>query len=344
MVAPRTLIGAWLLCLGAASAWAAPFCQLQDVALQGTFPDLKPRAELSGAVMHGDFLLVVSNEAIGANEDHHAVQVFERTLDGAFRFVRDEIIFEADEDTCLYADFEGLALSGDHLYVVGSHSSSHKKQKAGNSYKKNRKALIELETDSCKSRNILLEFRIDGEARLTRPGRRIKTSAVLHDHPVLRAFAGLPSKENGVDIEGLAAKDGALYLGFRGPVLRENFVPIARIDPAGNDDPELSFVKLGGRGVRDMAATTDGFLILAGPNGDQDWSFELFHWDGRDMVTGTDRPQGGTVRHLCTIPHDPDGNPEGLAIVSRSATSADVILVYDSNARLIARRGSIPLQ
>jgi len=30
--------------------------------------------------------------------------------------------------------------------------------------------------------------------------------------------------------------------------------------------------------------------------------------------------------------------------VSRSATAADVILVYDSNARLIARRGSIALQ
>ena len=208
MATQRTLIAAGLLCLAAASAWAAPACQLQDVALQGTFPDLKPRAELSGAVMHGNFLLVVSNEAIGAKEDHHAIQVFERTLDGAFRFVRDEIFFEADEDTCLYADFEGLALSGDRLYVVGSHSSSHKKQKAGNSYKKNRKALIELETDSCKSRNSLLEFRIDAQARLTRPGRRIKTSAVLHDHPVLSAFAGLPSKENGVDIEGLAAKDG----------------------------------------------------------------------------------------------------------------------------------------
>jgi hypothetical protein len=320
-------------------------CQLQDVALQGSFEDLKPRAELSGAVMHGNYLLVVSNEAIGKDEDRHAVQVFERDGDNAFRWVRDETIFKPDDDdTCLYADFEGLALSGDRLYVLGSHSSSHKKQKAGNSYKKNRKALLELETDSCKSRNSLLEFGIDAQARLTSPGRQIKTKAMLHDHPVLGAFTALPSKENGVDIEGLAARDGALYLGFRGPVLRENFVPIARIDPSGNDDPELLFVKLGGRGVRDMAATTDGFLILAGPNGDQEWSFELYHWDGRDMVTGTDRPQGGAVRHLCSIPHDPDGNPEGLAIVSRSAAAAEVILVYDSNARLIARRGSIPLQ
>ena len=50
--------------------------------------------------MHGNFLLVVSNEAIGTKEDHHAIQVFERTGDGAFRFVRDEIIFEDDDDTC----------------------------------------------------------------------------------------------------------------------------------------------------------------------------------------------------------------------------------------------------
>ena len=40
--------------------------------------------------------------------------------------------------------------------------------------------------------------------------------------------------------------------------------------------------------MRDLAATTDGFLILAGPNGDQDWSFDLYHWDGRDMVTWPD--------------------------------------------------------
>ena len=127
-------------------------------------------------------------------------------------------------------------------------------------------------------------------------------------------------------------------------MLRENFVPIARVDPSGADEPELLFVKLGGRGVRDIAAMTDGFLILAGPNGDQDWSFELFHWDGRDMVTGTDRPQGEPCGNLCSIPRDPDGNPEGVAILSRSATAADVILVYDSGERLIARRGSIPLQ
>jgi hypothetical protein len=344
MTARRTLAAAWLLCAGAAAASAAPMCQLQEVALQGTFEDLKPRAELSGAVMHGNYLLVVSNEAIGKNEDRHAVQVFERDGNGAFRWVRDETIFKPDDDDiCLEADFEGLALSGDRLYVVGSHSSSHKKQRAGNSYKKNRKALVDLDTDTCKSRNSLFEFRIDGEARLS-AGRRIRTKAVVNDHPVLGAFAALPSKENGVDIEGLAARDGALYLGFRGPVLRENFVPVARVDPSGNDDPELLFVKLGGRGVRDMAATTDGFLVLAGPNGDQEWSFDLYHWDGRDMVTGSDRPQGGAVRHLCSIPHDPDGNPEGVAIVSRTAAEAEVILVYDSNVRLIARRGSIPLQ
>src|SRR5262245_39795091 len=154
MTAPRTFTAVWLLCLGAAAASAAPICQLQDVALQGSFEDLKPRAELSGAVMHGNYLLVVSNEAIGKNEDRHAVQVFERDGDNAFRWVRDETIFKPDDDDiCLQADFEGLALSGDRLYVVGSHSSSHKKQKADKTYKKNRKALLDLDTDTCKSRN-----------------------------------------------------------------------------------------------------------------------------------------------------------------------------------------------
>jgi hypothetical protein len=167
--------------------------------------------------------------------------------------------------------------------VVGSHSSSHKKQKAGNSYKKNRKALVELETDSCEPQQPA-GVRIDAQARLTRPGRRIKTSAVLHDHPVLSAFAGLPSKENGVDIEGLAAKDGAPYLGFRGPVLRENFVPIARVDLPATTSPSCSAWP-GGRGARH--GRHDRRIHPGGPERRSDWSFDLYHWDGRDMVTGT---------------------------------------------------------
>ena len=313
-------------------------CQLQDVALQGTFEDLKPRAELSGAVMHGNFLLVVSNQAIGKKEDHHAIQVFDSNAPvmAPSALSATKSSSRADDDTCLEADFEGLTLSGDRLYVVGSHSSTEQEAESRQDLQEEPQGAGGLAMDR-RSRT-LAGFCIHAQARLT-AGRKIKTKAVLHDHPMLGAFAGLPSKENGVDIKGLAAKDGVLHLGFRGPVLRENFVPIARVDPSGSDEPELPFVKLAGGGVRDMAATTDGFLILAGPNGaHQDWLFELRHRHPRPMVTGTTGPQGGTVKHLCSVPPDPDGNPEGVAIVSRSATAADVILVYDSGERLIARR------
>ena len=50
---------------------------------------------------------------------------------------------------------------------------------------------------------------------------------------MLQRFTQIPSKENGVDIEAIAVKgkDGdKLHLGFRGPVLRDNLVPIMVLD------------------------------------------------------------------------------------------------------------------
>src|SRR6266508_350209 len=73
------------------------------------------------------------------------------------------------------------------------------------------------------------------------------------------------SKENRVDIEGLAVKDGRLYFGFRGPVLRDGWVPILVTAWDDVDAAEVRYVQLDGRGIRDIAVVDDGFLILAGP-------------------------------------------------------------------------------
>ena len=42
----------------------------------------------------------------------------------------------------------------------------------------------------------------------------------LRKDPVLGPFVGLPSKENGLDIEGLAVRGDTVLLGLRGPVIR----------------------------------------------------------------------------------------------------------------------------
>ena len=44
----------------------------------------------------------------------------------------------------------------------------------------------------------------------------------------IQDFVNAYLQENGVDIEGLAWRDGELIAGFRGPVLRANYVPVMR--------------------------------------------------------------------------------------------------------------------
>ncbi len=48
--------------------------------------------------------------------------------------------------------------------------------------------------------------------------------------PLFTAFTKIPGKENGIDIGGVAAKGDRVFVGFRAPVLRENWVPILAFD------------------------------------------------------------------------------------------------------------------
>jgi Protein of unknown function (DUF3616) len=325
-------------------AWPLPMCHVDKLELRGTPGSVKTRSELSAVAVRGRYLLVLSNAAIGPVDNYHALQVFERAGKKVFRWVRDEIIYEAADDGCADADFEAMALDGNHLYVVGSHSSVHKKLNADTSYKHNRGILTNFERLTCAGRDMLFEYKIDAKARIELPPRQINLRRLIGDSKLLSAFSELPSKENGLDIEGLAVSASRLYVGFRGPVLRDNLVPVLRMSLSDEEESELLFVKLGGRGIRDMVAVSDGFVIVGGPAGDQEMPFEIYHWDGKDMVVGHDRPAGGTITPLCALPSEDDGKPEGIAIVSRSGNAMEAIIVYDGNKRLIAKRASIPLK
>jgi hypothetical protein len=83
---------------------------------------------------------------------------------------------------------------------------------------------------------------------------RIDLNKRLRKDPLLHVFSCTPSKENGIDIEGMAYRDGLLYLGFRGPVLRDNYVPVMAVDFEQPKGYALSFVRLDDQGVRDMVA------------------------------------------------------------------------------------------
>ena len=150
----------------------------------------------------------------------------------------------------------------------------------------------------------------------------------------------IDSKENGIDIEGIAVRDGVPYVGFRGPVLRGNDVPVLvvkQFDIAS--DHELRFVNLGGLGIRDLVAVHGGFLVLAGAVGDAQLPYELWFWTGDDALEGTDRA-ANVVTRIGNIPTE-GGKAEGITVTNETDDTYDLIVVYDSLADGGAARFSV---
>ena len=81
---------------------------------------------------------------------------------------------------------------------------------------------------SCDLRHQLLKFKI-GDGPKVEFLQTTSLRDLIATHPVLEPFSDVANKENGVDIEGLAAFDDNLFVGFRGPVLRQNYVPVLRL-------------------------------------------------------------------------------------------------------------------
>lgn len=171
---------------------------------------------------------------------------------------------------------------------------------------------------------------------------------------LLGPFVSIPSKDNGLDIEGLAVLQDAsgrttIYLGLRGPVLRGCAIVLElQIEPDTGNSGLLHlkkingksyvrhFLKLEGLGVRDLAADGDrGLLILTGPTMDLDGPIALFRWkpgnsDG-DKLTKIN-PDGETeLRKIADLPFAVGGDhAEGICVFSADGSGKNVLVVYDS--------------
>jgi hypothetical protein len=94
---------------------------------------------------------------------------------------------------------------------------------------------------------------------------------------------------------------------------------------------ELLYVNLGGRGIRDMTAVSDGILVVAGPVGDGPGSYQLYHWDGRDTVPGKNLDEGeiGQLHLLGEFNPPRDGKAEGIVVLGEGSGSYELIVLYD---------------
>jgi hypothetical protein len=262
---------------------------------------------LSGAAASGPYLLVVSDEV------KHPTRVEVLKRDGGTYQVVGDVELPAGDDE---VDLEAVAVDGTMVYVSGSHAATRKIEHG------------RIEAPKRKpSREQFFRFRLATHGTAGTVEGPQSLLPAIQAEPVLRDFIGTASKENGIDIEGLAVKDGRLYFGFRGPVLRGGLVPVLSTtwdDPVGA--ARVHYVRLDGRGVRDLAAVAGGLLILAGPVGDGDMSYRVYFWDGVDQLT--DDEEGPRPQVLAEFASGP-GKPEGLAVLDGRGHTYDVLLLCD---------------
>jgi hypothetical protein len=226
---------------------------------------------------------------------------------------------------------EAAASDSAYVYIVGSHSIRRTQVDNEGTYKKNRKRLTRVRPHAESYR--LYRLKLSNDGKLLEQDS-VDLRDVLREDDVLGSFFAVPGKEGGIDIEGVAEKNGKLFVGFRGPVLRGNFVPVVVLDFDAPREYELRFVQLGGRGVRDLVAVEGGFLILAGPVGDGDGSYKLYLWNGEDCVPGDDE-LSGTIAPIADLNAGPGEKPEAVALVAEDADQWRLLIVSDGHPTAI---------
>jgi len=263
---------------------------------------------------------------------------------------------DADEE----ADIEGLARTGNFLWVVGSHSLRRKQIKPRHAGDKALKRLAKVEGQD--NRQILVRLPVAEVNGLPTPVREIVVDGERHavaqldsrdglrtllrhdDH--LAPFLDIPGKDNGLDIEGIAVIGQRVYLGLRGPVLRGwAFVlelrPFVDPDEPGRlrlreFDDGLAYRKhvldLDGLGIRDLCPAGEDLLVLAGPTMDLDGPVRIYRWHGacRVEMPAIVRDEVLT-RELELTYGEGDDHAEGMGLIDRPEDKT-VLIVYDSPA------------
>lgn len=259
-------------------------------------------------------------------------------------------------------DIEGLDYSSPYLWLTGSHSSKRKKPK-GKASEKDFDRLTKVKTEP--NRYLIARIPVaEGQLyrsccapesdqlltaaflKLTDEGNEL--TEALKEDPHLGEIlkSGLPSKENGFDIEGLAAHGNKLFLGLRGPVLRgwavileielEELEPsVLTLKPVGKKKSlyRKHFLDLDGLGIRELFLQNQDLLVMAGPTMDLAGTLRLYRF--KDAL-------GCSADSLCSqsldqltiefdLPYSATGDKaEGMALFPCVGQASALMIVYDS--------------
>ena len=285
------------------------------------------------------------------------------------RFLLKDYIELFDDDEI---DIEGMDFRGGYLWLTGSHSTKRKKPK-GKDLETDLSRLATITTDL--NRFILARIPVvngelikscvpvEGEtltaACLQTIGDRNVLFEALKEDVHLKPFinSGIPSKDNGLDIEGLASSsNNRLFLGLRGPVLRGWSliieVQLTESEPGVLVLQEIAekgakykkhFVDLNGLGIRELCLQESDLIILAGPTMAVEGEMEVFRWkDALNDASDNDnihQQDEDSLFPLFDLPFTVGSDhAEGLALYSCWGEQNSLMVFYDSpdNRRLRA--------
>lgn len=261
---------------------------------------------------------------------------------------------DADDEV----DVEGLDAADGWLWVTGSHSIRRRKP-ASDATDAERIARL-ARTSRRGNRHLIARLPLDAAgdampddarraARLPGTRTRDRLTLALRRDPHLAPFLDVPGKDNGFDVEGLAADGERVWLGLRGPVLRGRAVVLAmRLAGDADDDAlrlrrggpegrryERFFLDLFGLGVRDLCLHGDDLLILAGPTMAMDGRCVVMRWRGARQARGDAMVDRAALELVVELPYGHESaegveHPEGIAVVG-DATPA-LLVVHDAPA------------
>jgi hypothetical protein len=139
-----------------------------------------------------------------------------------------------------------------------------------------------------------------------------------------------PKAQGGFNIEALAATpDGALLIGFRNPIPRGRALLAPLLNPRDVIQGQRAKfgaplrLDLGGLGLRDLCATTNGYYLVAGPASGAQGESRLYFWSG-----------GPAAPQLIGDVHFPKSNPEGICFLDFGGPG-DFLIVSDDGTRKI---------
>lgn len=239
-------------------------------------------------------------------------------------------------------DIEALHWIDNRLLVLGSHSLKRKKVKHSLSYAENRQRLLNVVEDKKRQQLWVIELPWFNQAPdENEPSSANKNpfaeyqvvykkslSKALKKDELLARFVNIPSKENGIDMEGIAADQDHIYIGFRSPVLRQNYVPVWVMPHSKKMTYELRFIECGGLGIRDLLCVSQGMLVLCGPSNDSHGKYAIYWWNKQDCIPGSDRPKN-TLTRLATLETEEHIKAEAITLIKETSSHYHVLVAFD---------------